>query len=426
MYRTWLIFKNTYWTHVTRPAYLAFVFGLPFFAIVGPLVLGLIGLVVIQSTLPPTDSRPVALVVEAEENAELFLDEASYPERPVPLQLYESEAAAVSAMAQREVQGYYLITADYWETGVITADYHPDSPFSPEVTSMVEFWLTRQIRGAVPQDTYELYREGATIVNESSDSGEASFDQDNIFQWAFLFGFIYFVRLAGMFTGGHMFGAIADESKNRTIEIILTSVSTVQFVAGKLVGLICVGLTQLIIWGSLPFLFIRMASRTATDLDTSMIFEWEYVGLAVSMLFAAYLLDQLIGAAAGILRISGGAGPQLFNMIGWATSLALVYAGYFVPRNPHAPLAVLTSFIPFTSPIVLLTRLVSSTVPLWQIVLSQIFLWGTLALFVVWLARLVDKNMVGNPERFNLRRWINRVFLGRWPALSARLATEKS
>lgn len=422
MYRTWLIFWHTYWGHITRPAYLAFVFGLPIFAVVGPLLIGLIGFLVISSALPETNLRPVGLVDDTQST--IFLDTASYPDEPVSLQRYESQSAAAAALELGEIQGYYHITADYWENGQINASYDPATPFSPEIANMFERWVRRQLRTALPEDSLIRYQQGANIT-QASTAGEDSFDEEDYYQWAFLFGFIYFVRLAGMFTGGHMFGAISSESRNRTIEIILTSVSTVQFVTGKVIGLICVGLTQLAVWGSLPFVFMVLISRSAVGEQLQSILQWEHLWLAVSMLFGAYLLDQLVGAASGILRVSGGAGPQLFNLISWATSLALLYAGYFVPRNPQSPLAIITSFLPFTSPIVLLTRLVSSEVPFWQIVVSQVLLWATLVIFVLWLAHLVRKNMVSHPERFSLRRWA-KAFIVRWPVLNKRFATANS
>lgn len=418
MKRTWLVFWHTYWGHITRPAYLAFVFGLPIFVITAPALLGLVGFLVIQSALPATDQRPVGLVDDTK--SAVFSGQERYFTKPVIIQLYDSQAAAAAALGAGEIQGYYQITADYWESGRVYADYDSATPFSPEITNMFDRWLRQQLRSLVPESNLKRYDVGATI-SQASTVGEATFDDNDYYQWAFLFGFIYFVRLAGMFTGGHMFGAISSESQNRTIEIILTSVSTVQFVTGKLVGLICVGLTQLLVWGSLPFIALLLFSRTAAGGAVWSILEWEHVGLAASMLFGAYLLDQLVGAAGGILRISGGAGPQLFNLISWLTSLALLYAGYFIPRNPQTPLAIVSSLFPFTSPIVLLTRLVSSAVPLWQIVVSQILLWSTLVIFVLWLARLVRKNMVSYPERFSLRRWLT-LFMDHLPLFNRRFA----
>ncbi|MFN8455639.1 MAG: hypothetical protein U0401_13395 [Anaerolineae bacterium] len=48
-----------------------------------------------------------------------------------------------------------------------------------------------------------------------------------------------------------------------------------------------------------------------------------------------------------------------------------------MPRNPNSLLAVAASLFPLTAPLVLLVRVVVSEVPAWQVMLSQILLWGS-------------------------------------------------
>ena len=84
------------------------------------------------------------------------------------------------------------------------------------------------------------------------------------------------------------------------------------------------------------------------------------------------------------------------------------YAAYFVPRNPHTPLAVAASLFPPTAPLVLLVRVVVSEVPAWQISLSQLLLWGSSLACFFWLRQLLRANLVANSVPFNLRRWFKQ------------------
>ena len=62
-----------------------------------------------------------------------------------------------------------------------------------------------------------------------------------------------------------------------------------------------------------------------------------------------------------------------------------VYIGFFTVMNdPHGTIATTFSFIPLTSPIVMLMR-IPFGVPWWQIMLSILILFGTFFL-VVWFA----------------------------------------
>ena len=62
-----------------------------------------------------------------------------------------------------------------------------------------------------------------------------------------------------------------------------------------------------------------------------------------------------------------------------------VYIGFFTVMNdPHGTIATVFSMIPLTSPIVMMMR-IPFGVPLWQIILSMLILFGTF-LGVVWFA----------------------------------------
>jgi ABC-2 type transport system permease protein len=97
------------------------------------------------------------------------------------------------------------------------------------------------------------------------------------------------------------------------------------------------------------------------------------------------------------------------NTFSLATGLALIYAAYFLPRSPDTQLAVAASLFPLTSPIVLLIRIVASEVPDWQIILSQVLLWGTAVLGLWGLRFLLRLNFVAYAPRFEIRRWLKKV-----------------
>ncbi|MFN2153745.1 MAG: ABC transporter permease, partial [Anaerolineae bacterium] len=57
-------------------------------------------------------------------------------------------------------------------------------------------------------------------------------------------------------SSGYLMGAVGDEKANRTMEILLTSASALELMAGKVLGIIGVALTQLIVWMGLSALFL--------------------------------------------------------------------------------------------------------------------------------------------------------------------------
>jgi ABC-2 type transport system permease protein len=279
---------------------------------------------------------------------------------------------------------------------------------SQEVRALFDGWVRVQIENQIPEPILNRYYARNRISHQSLSSQE-SFTEENIVEWMLVFVLVYLVRSAGLFTSGYMYDSIASESRQRTIEIILTSISSLQFIVGKFFGLLLVGLTQLAIWGSGLFLAAVVGTAVFNFDLMQQLGAWQHLPLVISMLLGAYVLDQIMAAAAGMMRVSGGAGPQLFNTFSLATGLALVYAAYLLPRSPDTPLAVVASLIPLTSPIVLLVRIVASEVPGWQIALSQILLWGS-GLLGLWSLRyLLRANMVSYAGRFEMRRWLKQV-----------------
>lgn len=408
MRRTLIILWQTYWGAVTQRSFLLFVLGLPVLAVGCAVIFGLAGALFIRVSLPPTNGRPVGLVDESRTAA--LADSSTYPTNPVPLQRYESVTAARSALQEGVIQAYFVVSADYWETGNVTAAYDPNTPPSPSITNMVERWLRQRVRQAIDPDLLARYEQEPTFIPHGVQENPATeapprTRQQEMDTWVVFLGIIYLGRMASMLTSGYMYDIIASESRNRTMEILLTSANVREFIVGRVLGLLGVGITHLLVWGSLPVFLLAAAGNSG---PLGELLQWEYFGLMISLLIGGYLLDQLLGAAGGVLRVTGGAGPQLFNIIGWLSIITLVYAGYFVPRAPDSITAVIATFIPISAPIVLLTRLLSGPVPLWQIVLAQLLLWSSLVALLLAIGRLLRRNLVAYPSRFSLRQWAKK------------------
>jgi ABC-2 type transport system permease protein len=399
MRRIGLVFWHSYWGNISRPGYLLFTFGLPLFLVAVPTLVVFVAGLVVRTVLPATSPLPLGVV----DGAAVFGDPASYGDEPVAMVAYATVGEAATALAAGEVQAYYHILPDYWQSGEVVLSYEVVP--SQEVREMFEGWVRLQIQDRVPRHILARYYARDVISHQSLTSSE-SFSGDDFVEWILVFVLVYLVRSAGLFTSGYMYDSIASESRQRTIEIVLTSVSSLQFVVGKFSGLLLVGMTQLGIWGGGLFLAAVVGAAVFGFDLIERLSAWEHLGLAISMLLGAYVLDQILAAAAGMMRVSGGAGPQLFNTFSLATGLALVYAAYFLPRNPDTPLAVAASFIPLTSPIVLLVRVVASEVPGWQVALSQGLLWGSALLGLWGLRFLLRANLVSYAARFELRRWL--------------------
>ncbi|HNB52230.1 MAG TPA: hypothetical protein PK530_09825, partial [Anaerolineales bacterium] len=174
MKRTWLVFWRTYWGGIRQGSFLLFTFGLPAFFILIPIVGSAILLWVIRSALPPTDYRPVGVVDES------GFFSAPAGGDPVEMIGYGTEAEAIAAFGNGEIQGYYFIPKNYLASGTITLTY--ETAPSLEVDLMFSGWVEAQIETQVPETIRVRYVEGASFAHEEAE-GETSFSGLDFLKW---------------------------------------------------------------------------------------------------------------------------------------------------------------------------------------------------------------------------------------------------
>ncbi len=100
-------------------------------------------------------------------------------------------------------------------------------------------------------------------------------------------------------SGNYLVGALVEEKENRTMEIMVTSVSPNQLMAGKVIGNLAVGLTELIVWvvfGVIALSLARTNLPSAQELNLDTGFLW----LAFFTLLPAFVMVAGLMATAGV------------------------------------------------------------------------------------------------------------------------------
>lgn len=202
--------------------------------------------------------------------------------------------------------------------------------------------------------------------------------------------------------GAMVMQSVTEEKTNRIVELMVSSVKPFQLMAGKIIGIGLVGITQMLIWGILLVAIISIAgvvsgvamfdpSQAAAisaasqmpdaDLSMQILSVVSSLPLAeIAVLFVLYFIGGYL-LYASVLAGFGAAvndpqDTQQFMMPIAVIMLFAFYAGFYSAMNPDGPLAVWCSFIPLTSPMVMMIR-IPFGVPLWQEVLSVALLFGT-------------------------------------------------
>jgi ABC-2 type transport system permease protein len=250
---------------------------------------------------------------------------------------------------------------------------------------LAAFLLANLSRGLENKFPLERIQDPVTLTIRPVDSGR-SLTEANLPALIFIpliFSFVFL--MASNVTSGFLMGGIVEERSNRIMEILITSITPMQMLMGKIIGLGALGLTQLIIWGGAGAFLVRFGQRfpflngISFPVDMMVVF-------VIFFLVSYFLLASLM---AGIGAVVGS--EQESRQFASILSLVLVIPFFFLTtfiNDPNSPLALVLTFIPFTAPMTILLRMGFSTVPIWQIGLSLAILILT-SFFVIWASARV-------------------------------------
>ena len=251
-------------------------------------------------------------------------------------------------------------------------------------------------------------------ITQESFEGEKSSKVDNVVKLAFggIAGYLLFMFI--IIYGNMIMRSVIEEKTSRIIEIIISSVKPVQLMLGKIIGTSLAGITQFVIWLILGGVLMTVVSVIlGIDMSEASVPQQEImnqameaegaqamaeniflavgnlpiVNLAIAFIFffvGGYLLYSSLYAAIGA-AVDNETDTQQFMLPILMPLILAVYVGVFtVIEDPHGTVSTVFSFIPLTSPVVMLMR-IPFGVPLWQQALSLLLLIATF-LFAVWFA----------------------------------------
>lgn len=333
-----------------------------------------------------------------------------------------------------EESGYYaLLTIDSLPGSIAPAltIYSPKQP-SIEVISHIENSMekeieTRKLMTYNIQDLDKILKDVKTKVNVRSikisrDGEEKESNTLITMGIAYILSFLMYMMV--MLMGNQVMQGVIEEKNNRVVELLVSSVKPVQLMMGKIFGIAAVGLLQIAIWivltaglagvglnliseksGKANMEQVQIAnqsimanqgaqsadvtaaiSETNTDNFLQALKNQNYgliIGGFIFFFLMGYLLYAAMYAAVGSAVENVSDTQQLVMPITIPLILA-IFVMIVGIKSPDGSLAFWFSMIPFTSPIVMLTRLPFG-VPVWQLILSAVLLIGTFAV-TVWLA----------------------------------------
>ncbi len=183
--------------------------------------------------------------------------------------------------------------------------------------------------------------------------------------------------------GVNVMRAVLEEKTTRVMEVLMASVSATDLMAGKIMGVGAVGLTQVAAW----FTMASVAAAPGAFSLAGKIREANFSGMTavyfVIYFLLGYFLYSSMCAALGALVTSEQEAQQLQFFVIMPLIVSVMFM-MFVMMHPNDPRVVALSLIPFCTPVLMFIRTIVSPVPAWQVALSIGLMLGTIAC-VVWV-----------------------------------------
>lgn len=211
--------------------------------------------------------------------------------------------------------------------------------------------------------------------------------------------------------GNMIMRSVIEEKTSRVIEVIISSVKPRVLLLGKIFGTTLAGITQFLVWVVLILVLMTVVTsifgidpsaspsqqmlEQSVDGGTQQILQdiiMEINNLPIANLVVmfilffvgGYLLYASLYASVGA-AVDSETDTQQFMMPILMPLILAVYVGFFtVIDNPHGTVSQVFSYIPFTSPVVMLMR-IPFGVPIWQQIVSVLILFGSF-IGMVWFA----------------------------------------
>jgi ABC-2 type transport system permease protein len=201
-----------------------------------------------------------------------------------------------------------------------------------------------------------------------------------------IFAMVMLLYTAVIFYGVSVMRAVLEEKNSRVMEVLLSSATSTELMAGKLIGVGAVGLTQIAIWIVMAGTYALPALAASASTGEIHIAPLTLGAFALFFLLG-YLLYSSVYAAIGAVITSEQEGQQLQFVIILPLIISVFMMGP-VMRAPDAPVAVWSSMVPFFSPVLMYLRIAVQPPPVWQIALSLLLLVATIAGILVLCARI--------------------------------------
>lgn len=198
---------------------------------------------------------------------------------------------------------------------------------------------------------------------------------------------LFFLYMSVIGFGNMVASEITAEKSSRVMEVLISSVSPLKQMFGKIIGICLLGLVQIAVFVAVSVANLLIPQNReqlgALNLQLADIQPSLLVYFVVFYLLGYFIYATMFAAVGSLVSRTEEVGQAIMPV------MFLIIAGFLIAmfglQSPHTPFVVAMSYVPFFSPLIMFLRIGMSDPAWWEIGLSIALTAGTILLFG-WIA----------------------------------------
>ncbi len=371
MLNIWLVAQHEFLTNIRKRSFLFAVFGVP-------ILMAVIFAVVVFVQIAAEETGLVAESIGYVDQANVIsADSEGFLE-------FDDIDLATAALDGDAIDTFFVTTPLYLQTGEIRL--YSYGQISEDTRDDIEVFIVENLTNTIETDVPPERLIDPVNVDIFMESSQRELTFEGIiglFITPVIFAMVLLMAL--QLSSTFLMAGVVEEKSNHIMEILITSITPYQLLAGKLLGLGALGLIQILIWIVVGLVGVSLGgnieffSGIALPLDFILI-------VIVYFLLTYFLYSSLL---AGIGAVMGS--EQESRTIAGAVSLLIAIPFFFFSvliLNPESPIFTVLMYFPFTAGMTYMMKFPFVQISIWEVLVSLSIL-AVSTVIVTWAAARV-------------------------------------
>ncbi|HUM71902.1 MAG TPA: ABC transporter permease [Chloroflexota bacterium] len=292
-----------------------------------------------------------------------FLTDTTLDSEDAVLQQFDTAVAAQTALENEEIDAYYVLAVDFETSRNAEFIYFTTIPYQ------VQFAFEDMVRRNHLADYPPAVALTRVAVTVHALDQHRNFNADPTLSDFLPLFVAVIVAFLAMTTSGYLMEVLVKEKENRTMEIVVSSVSAGKLMTGKILGGVGIAAMQLLVWLACLVAAVVIGRAAGVSWLMELNPRWrDILQMVIISVPAFFFLASFFTAVGSMMTESSDA--QQMGSIAFLVMFAPFFMVQTIVENPQGWLALVLSFLPPTAVTTFALRMLVSSIPWWQVFVS--------------------------------------------------------